>query len=112
VGNSSGRARRTRSGWRKDLPDQAVSAETSTATGSTSVSVTGSLSRLNRSRVVPFTVVGQGWGPRGGCSHRASSRAAAVFNGVDLPTIRSSPSRVATSVLLLRPERSGRARNA
>ena len=85
---SSGRARRTRSGWRKDLPDQAVSAETSTATGSTSVSATGSLSRLNRSRAVPFTVVGQGWAPRGGRSHRASSRAAAVFNGVDLPTIR------------------------
>jgi hypothetical protein len=63
AGDSSGLARRTRSGWRKDPPDQAVSAETCTATGSTNVSTTGSLSRLNRSRVVPFTVVGQGWAP-------------------------------------------------
>jgi hypothetical protein len=47
----------------------------------------------DRSRAAPFIVAGHGWIPRGDCSHRSSSRGAAVFKGVDLPTIRSSPSR-------------------
>src|ERR671927_649695 len=93
-GESSGRARTRRSAWRKERPDQAVSAKTSTTTGSTSVSATGSLSRLNLSKVVPFTVEGHGCLPRGGWSHLASSRASAVFNGVERPTIRSSPSSI------------------
>lgn len=93
AGDSSGLARSTRSAWRKDRPDQAVSAETSTTRGSTRVSVTGSLSLLNLSRVVPFTEVGHGCWLLGGLSHRASSRASAVFKGADRPTIRSSPSR-------------------
>lgn len=54
---------------------------------------TGSLSRLNRSRAVPFTVTGHGCCCRGGSSRRASSRAEAVFSGAERPTIRSSPSR-------------------
>lgn len=63
MGDNSGLARRTRRGCRKDLPDHAVSAETSTTMGSTRVSATGSLSRLNLSRVVPFTVGGHGCFP-------------------------------------------------
>jgi Fe-S-cluster-containing hydrogenase component 2 len=44
----------------KACPDQALSADTSTTTGSTSVKATGDASRLNRSSVLPLIVAGQG----------------------------------------------------
>ena len=34
-------------------------------------------------------VFAQAWAPRGGCGHRAKSRAAAVLKGVDLPSIQA-----------------------
>ncbi|WP_406636944.1 hypothetical protein [Pseudarthrobacter quantipunctorum] len=66
AGDSSGLALSIRKECRKDLPDHAVSAETSTTTGSTSVSAMGSLSLLNLSKAVPFTLVGHECSPTGG----------------------------------------------
>ena len=78
--------------WRKDCPDQAVSAETSITTGSMRVSTVSSWPGLNLSRVVDLIRSGQECSPAAGVSWEPSCFAAAGLSDADRPTMRNSPS--------------------
>lgn len=90
-GSSSGLTRFQVMGCRKDVPDQATSADTSTTTGSTSVSRTGPLSLLNLFREDSLISSGHGCPGPAGRRWRPSSRPAFVDKMVERPTIFSSP---------------------
>lgn len=91
AGSSSGLTRFQVRGGRKDVSDQATSADTSTTTGSTSVSRTGPLSLLNLFREDSLIFSGQGCPGPAGWRCRPSSRPAIVDRTVERPTIFSSP---------------------